>query len=106
MYVGNGNPADPGRSPKPGTLYLSGVKLGEVVLKEAPNGHWRADHKPKTVVKQILRDMLPIGRYVRYCLDPDSLISFKVGKEASFSAKRGGVVIDPEAVRSLFKIAG
>ena len=105
VYTGPGTPADP-RSTKPGTLYISGVKLGEVVLNEAPNGQWTPDRKPKTVVKQLLRAKLPIGRFVRYALDPDNLVSFKVGKDASASAKRGGVVIDPEAVRSLFKIAG
>jgi hypothetical protein len=104
-YIGEGNAADP-RSPKPGALYISGVKLGEVILNEAPNGHWETERKVKTVAKNLLRKRLPVGRYARYHLDPDNLISFKVGKAASESARKGGVVIDPEAVRSLFKIAG
>jgi hypothetical protein len=104
VYVGQGNPADP-RSPKKGTIYIDGAKLGEKVLEPAPNGHWIAKQHPKTVAKDILRSWLPSGLYVRYCLDPESLLIVKVGAAAAQHAKEGKLMIDPEAIRSLFKVA-
>lgn len=104
VYRGPGNPSDP-RAPVPGTIYLDGVKLGEKVLAAAPNGHWNAKSTPKTRAKGLLRSWLPIGLYVRYSLDPENLLSVKVGKEAGAHAKKEGVQVDPESIRSLFKIA-
>lgn len=104
VYVGQGNSKDP-RAPVKGTIYIDGVKLGEKVLEAAPNGHWLAKQKPKTVAKEILRSMLPVGLYVRYCLAPESVTLTKVGAEAANHAKSAGVHVEPEAIRSLFKIA-
>jgi len=104
VYVGAGNLMDP-RAPLTGTIYIDGVKLGEKVLQPAPNGDWKAKHKPKTVVKNILRSWLPVGLYARYSLEKEGLLSIKVGSDASDHAKAEGVPVDPEAIRSLFKIA-
>jgi hypothetical protein len=91
--------------PVPGTIYLDGVKLGEVVLNPAPNGHWEPQSSAKTIIKDRLESQLPCGKFVRYCLDDLNLLVVKTGKEASESARRGGIQIDPEDVRDLFKIA-
>jgi len=104
VYAGRGDPNNP-RAPKPGAIYIDGVKLGERILEPAKNGHWHAKHKIKTVAKDILRSWLPIGLYVRYSLDRDQLKNPpKVGKQASPAAKTAGIPIDPEALRQLFKL--
>jgi len=92
-------------APTPGAIYLDAVKLGEVVLNPAPNGPWEVKSSPKTVVKDLVKAMLPSGLFVRYCLNESNLLAVKTGKAASLSAKRGGVQVNAEAVRSLFKIA-
>ena len=105
VYKGPGGRQGDPNAPVKGTIYLDGVKLGEKVLEPAANGHWKANQKPKTVAKDILRSWLPIGLYVRYCLAPNALEDLKVGKSASIAAKAAVLPIDPEAIRSLFKIA-
>jgi hypothetical protein len=104
VYVGTPVRDSP-RGPTKGTVYIDGVKLGETVLEPAKNGHWCPRQKAKTVVKEILRSWLPIGLYARYRLGSENMLVVKVGAEASEHAKKGGVVIEPEAIRSLFKIA-
>lgn len=104
VYCGEENLKDP-RAPKPGTIYIDGVKLGEVVIEPAENGQWEAKSKPKTVVKHLLSKMLPTGLYVRYALEPARVRSIKVGKDASAAAVEAGIPIDPESIRQLFKIA-
>ncbi|MEI6297271.1 MAG: hypothetical protein WCO84_06580 [bacterium] len=103
VYVGPGDATNP-RAPVPGTIYIDGVKLGEKVLQPATNGHWKANKKPKTVAKDILRSWLPIGLYSRYALDRERLIEIKIGAEASPAAKDAQIPIDPEALRQLFKL--
>jgi len=104
VYNGKGNPKNP-RSPKPGTIYVHGVKLGEKVVEPAIHGHWDANKKPKTVAKELLVKKLPTGLYVSYALEPSRVFGIKVGKEASAAAVAAGVPIDPESIRQLFKIA-
>lgn len=104
VYNGQGDPNNP-RAPKPKTVYIDGVKLGEKILTPAPNGSWKPKQKAKTVAKDILRSWLPIGLYVRYALEPERLLDVKVGDEAGQFAKSEGVPVDPMAVKSLFKIA-
>jgi hypothetical protein len=101
VYVGAGGTGP--NAPVKGTIYLDGVKLGEKVLEEAL--HWKPNQKAKTVAKDILRSWLPNGLYVRYCLAPEALVELKVGKAASAAAKAAALPIEPEAIRSLFKIA-
>ena len=104
VYQGKARPGDP-RAPVPGTIYIDGVKLGEKIMTPAPNGHWTADSKPKTIAKKILQSWLPSGLYVRYSLEKEDRMMVKVGKEASEAAKAASIPVDPEAIRSLFKIA-
>ena len=104
VYTGLCNKKDP-RAPVPGTIYITGVKLGEKVVTPAANGPWRADSKPKTIAKEVLKEDLPVGLYCQYRLDPDRVCGLTVGKKAAKAAKTEGIFIDPDALRSLFKIA-
>jgi hypothetical protein len=104
VYNGIERPGDE-RAPKPGTIYVQGVKLGEVVLKPAPNGEWQVRSKPKTIAKRKLKEKLPVGLYVQYKLDPQRCWDIRVAAQASAAAKEYGIPIDPEALRSLFKVA-
>jgi len=104
VYVGDGDANNP-RAPKKGTIYIDGVKLGEKVLTPSVNGPWKTNSRPKTVAKNILRRKLPAGLYVRYALEPERVQSLLIGEAASRAAKADGVPVDPEAIRSLFKIA-
>jgi len=88
-----------------GGIYLDGVKLGEVILEPAENGRWATDSKAKTRAKDKLKSWLPIGLYVRYSLEEKHLLLLQVGELASTAAKQAGIQVDPEAVRSLFKVA-
>lgn len=88
-----------------GVIYVQGVKLGERIVTPAENGDWVPNSKAKTVVKNLLHERLPIGLYVQYSLAKDLVSEIYLGAEASKQAKLLGIEIDPEAVRSLFKIA-
>lgn len=87
---------------KPSTVYLEGVKLGERVLEAAPS--WEPKSRPQTVIKEILKRKLPIGLFVRYSLDPESLQEITIGTEAARHAQKAGVMVNPAVVQSLFKI--
>lgn len=104
IYRGKRVSEDP-RAPVPGTIYVQGVKLGEKILSLAPNGPWKADSKPKTLVKRIIKESLPVGLYCQYRLDPTRVTAICVGAEASRAAKEAAIGIDPDAIRTLFKIA-
>jgi len=104
VYIGRSRPEDP-RAPVPGTIYVQGVKLGERVVTPAANGPWRANSKPKTLAKSVIKDGLPVGLYCQYRMDPERVQAMAVGGEATRLAKKHKVGIDPDALRSLFKIA-
>jgi len=101
IYTGKANPENH-RAPIPGTIYISGVKLGEVVIEAAQQ--WETKKKAKTVAKDIIRKRLPIGLYVNYCLGVGNYLGLTVGQAASADAKAAGMEINSELVRSLFKI--
>lgn len=104
VYTGWGRSEDP-RAPVPGTIYVQGVKLGERVVASSANGPWRANSKPKTLAKSIIKEGLPVGLYCQYRLEPERVQAMAVGGKATKLAKKNGVGIDPDALRSLFKIA-
>ena len=99
IYTGKANPENH-RAPVPGTIYISGAKLGEVVIEAAPQ--WETKKKAKTVAKDLIRRQLPIGLYVNYCLGKDNYLGLTVGKAASADAKAAGVEVDTDLIRSLF----
>jgi len=88
-----------------GTIYVQGLKLGEQVVMPAARGSWRANSSPKTVAKRIIKEGLPIGLYCQYRLDPERVSNTAVGAEASRLGKQARISIDPDALRSLFKVA-
>ena len=104
VYNGPAKPQD-GRAPVPGRIYIQGMKLGEKILEAAPNGPWETQSSMKTSAKKLLRSQLPVGLYAQYVLEPNVVGDLKVGRAASAAAQLAGVLVDPEAVRSLFKIA-
>ena len=103
VWNGVPDPDDP-KAIVPGTVYLQGVKLGEVILKPAESS-WVTRSSPKTVAKDILRSWLPIGLFVQYALTPGSYSNFSTGADAAKMAKAAGILVEPDAVRSLFKVA-
>jgi hypothetical protein len=104
IYTGPARPDDP-RAPVPGTIYVQGVKLGERLVTPAANGKWRPNSKPKTLAKNIIKESLPIGLYCQYRLEPERVSDVMVGGKAAKAAKAAKIGIDPDALRSLFKIA-
>jgi hypothetical protein len=102
VYVGSGDLLDP-RAPVKGTVYLTGIKLGEQVLEPAANGPWKMKNRPKTVVKDLIRSKLPVSLFASYCLEPERMRSLRVGKAASVAAR--GVPVNLEAVRLAFKVS-
>lgn len=104
VYAGPARPEFP-RAPVPGHIYVHAAKLGENVITPAPNGHWQPKSAGKTAAKQILLSWLPVGLFAQYVLCSANLSEIKVGAAASAAAKSAGVQVDPEALRSLFKIA-
>ena len=104
VYNGVERMGDP-RAPKPGTIYVQGVKLGEIVVHTGSNGNWKPESSPKTIAKRILKSMLPVGLFVQYKLDPERCMDVKVGDSASRVASEKNIQINPGVLRDLFKIA-
>lgn len=91
VYTGPGDPNDP-KAPVQGTIYLSGLKIKETVLEEAPNPLPETKSKGKSIAKRLVRASLPVGRYVSYILDPGSDFDLRVGSGAGITASDGTVV--------------
>lgn len=96
--------SDQPNAPKPGTVYLDGLKLGEVILDPAKNGHWTKISKDLTKAKERLKTMLPYGLYVSYSLDSERFVAAKVGQDAVDSAQKNGIHFDPTALKELFSV--
>tara|TARA_Y100000310_G_scaffold91693_4_gene89172 strand:+ start:6849 stop:7625 length:777 start_codon:yes stop_codon:yes gene_type:complete len=104
VYKGAARPGEP-RAPIPGHIYVNGMKLGEKVIEAATNGRWKAASSHKTIAKDILRSMLPVGLYSQYTLDPGLTAHLVAGQNAGKAAVAAGLPVNPEAIRQLFKIA-
>lgn len=71
VYSGEGDPDDP-RAPRPGTIYIQGLKVSEVVIEDAPNGNPPEPRsKAKSIAKRVIRAQLRVGKFVSYELSPD-----------------------------------
>ena len=88
-----------------GSIYLDGVKLGERIVIPAQFAKPPVKSKPKTVLKNLLMAKLPVGLYARYRLSTENLRDIRIGSDAAVHAKKAGVTIEPDNIRSLFKIA-
>jgi len=100
VYTGEGDPNDP-RAPVPGTVYLAGLKIREKVLEEAANPLPETRSKGKSIAKRLIREKLPVGRYVSYVLSPDSDFDLRVGNTGGISAADGQVSDSSSEVDSL-----
>lgn len=84
-----------------GTVYLQGLKIGQKVLDPSPNGPIPpSNSRPDVIAKNIIRSMLPIGRYVSYSLEPGTDYVLNAGGVAAVAADKGGVTSDPKAVQA------
>ena len=103
VYVG---PSDPTKKPasKPGTVYLSGLRVGRKVLEEPVNG-WGPKGKSgvKATAKRLVAKLavLPSSRYVTYRLDPDSGYVLNLGGQAAVAADKDGMTCRPDAVEEV-----
>ena len=102
IYCGPSRPLNL-RAPKPGTIYIRGIKVGEKVLEPAPQ--WKTDSKPKTILKELLEKQLPSGPYVQYILTPSDDFELKMGKEASKAADESGIKLRAAAVHDVIQLA-
>lgn len=101
VYKGPERDDDP-RAPKPGTLYLHGLKLDQRVLESAHNGHWETNHRPKTIAKNALTSRLPVGMYASYVIDDPTQVRF--GAEAAEYAEEVGLSVDLGVIQALFSL--
>lgn len=89
----------------PGTIYLSGLKIGEKVLRKAENGPIpRPNSSGLTVAKSQIRRMLPVGRYVSYMLAPGSNFVLKVGGQEAVAVVQSGLEADEIVMREVRRL--
>lgn len=88
-----------GREPaaKVGTIYLQGLIVSSRVITPAPNGPKpESKSAAKSVAKEVLRQRLPISRYVSYRLQPGDDFLLRSGGTAQVEAEKDGIVFTPE----------
>ena len=93
------------RAPVDGQINISGLKIGQTVIEEAPNGpippsKSRAD----VVAKRIIRSRLPVGRFVTYRLEPKGEWALNVGPSAAVAADKDGVTVDTKKVEEIVQL--
>lgn len=94
------------RAPVDGTIYLSGLKVGETVLEKAKNGYGpKVKSRAKTVAKNLIRRKLPSRRFVRYALPVGGSWILRVGGTAAAAADEDGVTLRDAAVAEVVKAA-
>lgn len=110
VYVGEDKPEVAVKTkadapPTKGTIYLSGLKISEKVLRASPNGKIPpTNSKAVTVAKNVLRRMLPVGRYVSFALEPGKDFVLKVGGSAAVAATQGGLGAEPVVMREIRRL--
>jgi hypothetical protein len=97
VYIG-GPSADP-KGPIPGSIFLQGIKLGEIVVEPAPNGSWQAEHAPKTVIRKRILSRVPCGLFVQYRMDPKDVWDIRSGERIDRE-----VPLDVNALRDVIRI--
>jgi hypothetical protein len=90
------------RAPKPGTIYLQGLKVFEEVLTPAPNGPVpKAQSAAKTLAKNLLRKRLPVRRYVSFRLEPGTEFILRAGGTVEVEVTDRGFVVTDDIVQIL-----
>ena len=87
---------------KNGEIYLAGLRISRKVIADPPNGYWVTNSSTPTIIKDIVRDLTPIGRYVTRRLSPGNLKHLRVGGAAADYAESIGMEI-PDAVVDYLK---
>ena len=87
---------------KNGEIYLAGLRISRKVITEPVNGYWSTNSSTPTIIKEIVRDLTPIGRYVTRRLSPGNLKHLRVGGAAADYAESIGMEI-PDAVVDYLK---
>jgi hypothetical protein len=96
VYTGPGDANDP-KAPIPGTVYLQGLRVQRRVLADAPNGDLpESKSAPKSVAKDILRGLLPVGKYVSYALETGTDFRLAVGGAAVLESTTQGFLLTDE----------
>jgi hypothetical protein len=103
VYIGEGSPEDP-RAPIPGTIYIQGLFVGKTVLEEDVYG---PAPEPKSgavpLAKRLIRQQLPVGRYVSFALEPGSDFDLQVGGSAGFSLQDGEITLHDDELDKLLE---
>jgi hypothetical protein len=102
VYVGPADDTQELAAPK-GTVYLQGLMIGQKVLVPAENGKApESMSAPLTVAKNLVRRLLPVGRYVSYKLEPSTEENpvcnwiLNIGGEAVAAANTVGVEVSSD----------
>jgi len=86
---------------KPGTIYLQGLWVRQAVLSPAVNG---PIPRPKSgtvvTVKNAIRRILPIRRYVSYSLEPGTSFRLAAGGAAIVAAEKDGMVFTDTIIQA------
>jgi len=91
--------SDEARAPKPGTIYVQGLRIFSKVLEPAPNGPApKANSKPKTLAKKALTRNLPTSRYVSYRLEPGTDFILRAGGTAAVEACQQGFIVNDSII--------
>lgn len=93
------------KAPKDGTIYLQGLRIWSEVITPAKNGPVPASvSAPKTLAKDAIRYLLPIGKYVSYALPKGEDWILRVGGTAALEATKAGFLVT-DAVEEVLKRA-
>lgn len=94
------------KAPLSGTIYLTGLRIHSTVLEASVNGPIPpVKSAPKTIAKDTMRDILPIGRFVQYRLEPGTDFILRAGGTAVAEATQKGFVVTDEIVDVLQRAA-
>ena len=94
------------KAPKDGTIYLQGLRISTEVLVAAPNGPVpKAKSAAKTLAKNLLKDKLPIGRYVSHPLPKGGQWILKVGGTALVESQKNGLLVTDDILDILARAA-
>jgi hypothetical protein len=103
VYTGPDDPSNK-RAPKPGTIYLQGLKIGKKIL-EAGAPRPKTASKAKTIAKSLIRRHLAVGSYVSFALERGTDYILRVGGQAALAAKDDNVEIKDMNITEVFDIA-
>jgi hypothetical protein len=104
VYIGGGDPSN-SRTPKAGSIHISGIRVEERVLEASVNGpippsNSRGDVVAKRLITSWLA--LPSRRWRQYRLDATESFRLKVGGEAAVAATSAGIVVTDATAEEVF----